>query len=216
MADKASTDAAWKQVIRARHEFADLAAGLTADQWVASTLCPGWQSRAVVAHIVQTTDASFKILVPHLVKSGFSPNKALGRAAIAMGERESQAQLLEKLQACIEVRKAPPVIGPAGFVADVVVHMQDIRRPLALPGTPDRESVHRALEVSLDAPKAHGNQQRIRALRLVADDLEFSTGDGPAVTGSGEALLMAMWGRSVAVEDLNGEGVATLRSRMPT
>ena len=51
---------------------------------------------------------------------------------------------------------------------------------------------------------------------LVATDLEFTRGDGPEVTGPAEAILLAATGRSVALEDLDGEGVVTLRSRMPS
>jgi uncharacterized protein (TIGR03083 family) len=203
----------WDRVIAARHEFTDLVTGLTPEQWTAPTLCDRWQPCHLVAHVIQTTAGSFKILLPHLVKSGLNPSKALGRAAISMGDDVPQAELLEQLRARIETRKAPPVVGPAGFIADVIVHEQDIRRPLGLPGAPDLHGVQRALEVSTGAPKAHGNQRRIADLHLVADDVDWSFGSGPEVTGTGEALLMAMWGRATAIEDLDGEGVATLRSR---
>jgi len=39
-------------------------------------------------------------------------------------------------------------------------------------------------------------------------------GDGPEVTGTGEALLMAMTGRRVAVEELAGPGQATMAERV--
>ena len=58
-----------------------------------------------------------------------------------------------------------------------------------------------------------GNKKRIAGVKLVASDSDWTTGDGPEVRGTGEALLMAMCGRKAAVDDLTGEGVATLRSR---
>ena len=59
-----------------------------------------------------------------------------------------------------------------------------------------------------------GSKRRIAGLGLRANDLEWATGSGPEVTGPAISLLMAMTGRAAALDDLSGEGVATLRSRM--
>src|SRR5690606_9049743 len=50
-------------------------------------------------------------------------------------------------------------------------------------------------------------------LRFVATDVSWSSGDGPEVSGPGEALALAMVGRTAALDDLTGEGVAELRRR---
>ncbi|OUS93088.1 maleylpyruvate isomerase family mycothiol-dependent enzyme [Rhodococcus sp. NCIMB 12038] len=47
---------------------------------------------------------------------------------------------------------------------------------------------------------------RARGVKLVATDLDWSHGRGPQVSGSGEALLMAMAGRRDALGDLTGPG----------
>ena len=51
-------------------------------------------------------------------------------------------------------------------------------------------------------------------LRLVADDQDWSWGAGPELAGPSEALAMAVGGRSVALDDLAGEGVDVLRGRL--
>jgi hypothetical protein len=51
-------------------------------------------------------------------------------------------------------------------------------------------------------------------LRLVATDIDWSTGNGADVRGPIESLIMAMAGRKVALADLTGDGVDTLASRM--
>jgi hypothetical protein len=43
--------------------------------------------------------------------------------------------------------------------------------------------------------------------------VEWSTGDGPEVRGPCMSLILAMVGRSGALDDCDGEGIATLRSR---
>ena len=59
-----------------------------------------------------------------------------------------------------------------------------------------------------------GAKARSAGLRFEASDLEWSWGDGPVVRGPGEALLLVLCGRPVALADLEGEGLATLRSRV--
>ena len=60
-----------------------------------------------------------------------------------------------------------------------------------------------------------GAFRRIRGLRLVATDLDWSMGRGAEVSGPGEALLMAMAGRRDAVGDLAGPGLPVLAARVP-
>jgi hypothetical protein len=58
-----------------------------------------------------------------------------------------------------------------------------------------------------------GTKRRIEGLSLRATDVSWSHGSGPEVSGPILSLLMAMTGRKAALDDLSGEGVATLRSR---
>ena len=54
---------------------------------------------------------------------------------------------------------------------------------------------------------------RVRGLRLVATDMAWTSGEGPAVAGPGEAIVMAVNGRDEALRDLAGPGLATLTRR---
>ncbi|MGZ8750310.1 MAG: maleylpyruvate isomerase family mycothiol-dependent enzyme, partial [Pseudonocardia sp.] len=57
-------------------------------------------------------------------------------------------------------------------------------------------------------------QRRIHGLRLVADDLDWSWGQGPEVHGSAEALILMLTGRPVGAEELTGPGAVTLYDRL--
>ncbi|QNN55211.1 hypothetical protein [Nocardioides mesophilus] len=57
-------------------------------------------------------------------------------------------------------------------------------------------------------------RRRAEGLRLVADDQDWSWGEGRAVDGPSEALAMALAGRAVAVDDLSGPGADLLRERL--
>jgi hypothetical protein len=51
-------------------------------------------------------------------------------------------------------------------------------------------------------------------LTLRATDADWSAGSGAEVSGPLVSIVLAMTGRSDALKDLSGDGVATLTSRM--
>jgi len=105
--------------------------------------------------------------------------------------------------------------GFGGMIAlvDGTVHHQDIRRALGHPRVVPVDRLERILPLVPGNPRL-GAGRRIRGLRLIATDIVWQHGDGPEVTGTGEALLMAMTGRRVAVEELAGPGQATMAKRV--
>jgi hypothetical protein len=58
-----------------------------------------------------------------------------------------------------------------------------------------------------------GSKTRIAGLTLRATDTQWSTGGGPEVSGPVLSLALAMTGRSAALADLSGDGLATLQAR---
>jgi uncharacterized protein (TIGR03083 family) len=106
----------------------------------------------------------------------------------------------------------------AGFsgriaLTDNMIHQQDIRRPLGIARTIPPERLRVALDFVRYAPTIRG-AWRARGVRLIATDVDWSHGKGPEVRGTGEALLMVMAGRRVALADLDGAGVVSLAARV--
>jgi uncharacterized protein (TIGR03083 family) len=204
----------WDEVAAARTDLVDLLETLTLEEWDAQTLCDQWKVRDVVAHlIVGSGKLGFGKIVVDLTKSGFKMNKRLARTALEKG-KEPPEQLLEQLKEHAALTYTPPMTKPMDMLADTVVHTQDIRRALGKP----KDIPQDRLRAVLDEMKAIGflgNKKRIAGLKLSASDMLWTHGDGPEVRGTGEALLMAMCGRGEAVDELSGDGVETLRSRMP-
>jgi hypothetical protein len=103
-------------------------------------------------------------------------------------------------------------------LSELVIHQEDVRRPLGLV----REIPAERLSVVLDfGVSARGltwtmafSRRRARGLRLVAPDIGWWAGTGPEVQGPGEAILMALNGRPGAVDELTGEGAAVLAGRI--
>jgi uncharacterized protein (TIGR03083 family) len=107
-------------------------------------------------------------------------------------------------------------LGPVTAIRAVVIHHQDMRRALGILRVVPEERVRAALDVVL-TPRGStnlGSCQRAAGLRLRADDIEWSRGSGPEVTGPAEAILMAVAGRPAALADLSGEGLPALAGRV--
>ena len=99
------------------------------------------------------------------------------------------------------------------MLGEIVVHGEDIRRPLAL----EHETPEAALVAVADNYKKTniliGAKRRIAGLQLQATDTAWSHGAGPQVSGPLVALVLAMSGRAGALADLRGDGVEVLRAR---
>ena len=96
-------------------------------------------------------------------------------------------------------------------VADVAVHTQDIRRPLGIEGDLDADVLRVALDMCTthDKAKLFVPPKDIEGLRLEATDLDWSFGSGDLVSGTGEAILMAI-NRRDSRSELSGDGVPNL------
>lgn len=194
-----------------RLEFADFLGGLTAEQWLAPTLCPDWRVRDVVAHTMSYERLSTAALVTRFLR-GFLVVDRINALAVDHLSDRSTDDLVDMVR-----RHATPSGLGAGFggriaLTDNMIHQQDIRRPLAMPRVIAADRLRVALDFARTAPLIRG-AWRARGVRLVATDLDWAAGKGPEVHGSGEALLMTMAGRTDGLRDLDGPGLATLSTR---
>jgi uncharacterized protein (TIGR03083 family) len=197
--------------------ISELGHQLSDEQWDHASLCEGWRVRDVVSHMCLGYTTPMLSMVGKLARYGFKVPKASKEESIAFGTAHSPAQILEVFDTIHRdgVRKGiTKVISTKEALVDHLTHHQDIRRPLGLPRVMPEERLRAALDF---VPQLGGfvkAKSRVAGLRLVADDLDWSHGDGPEVHGTGEAILLAATGRPVALDDLEGEGVDVLRRRM--
>jgi uncharacterized protein (TIGR03083 family) len=107
---------------------------------------------------------------------------------------------------------APP--GPVdSWLGETLVHGEDIRRPLGIRHDYPPEGLIRVADFYKGSNVLIGAKKRIAGLTLRATDVDWSTGTGPEVSGPMLSLVLAMTGRRAALDDLGGEGLATLRDR---
>jgi uncharacterized protein (TIGR03083 family) len=198
----------------AREERAELAAFLETlrpEQWDAPSLCAGWAVRDVVAHVVGYDPLGVGGFVRTLAQARFDADRANQR--VIDDHRDADPALLIDLVRRYETPQGlTALFGARIALVDGTIHHQDIRRPLGLPRELPGERLRAALAFAVWAPPI-GNPLRVRGLRLVATDVDWSSGRGPEVRGPGEALLLAAAGRAQVLDELDGPGVDTLARR---
>lgn len=194
----------WKTVAKARTDFADMLDTLTTEQLASQSLCEAWKVVDVAGHLVSLVETSIAGLAIGTMKNGMDADAYMGTSAKTFAERGAPA-LSASLRS--NATKKMPFFSEASMVADTAVHTQDVVRPLGLPARLDPQ----VLLVSLDHSVGEFEKKRkdAAAIRLVATDMDWSSGDGPEVRGTGEALLMALNSRDVTSE-LSGEGLSLL------
>lgn len=198
-------------------ENADLSAflhTLADEDWERPSLCEGWRVRDVVGHILYGNELNLLTLPFKLARYGFSSDRSGQAYSIARAEGRPPAELLRDFDERNPWAGTCRIFPPRLTLLDRLAHHQDIRRPLGRPRTVPEERLRPVLDATPKLGSVFGARQRTKGLRFEATDLDWSWGDGPTVTGPGEAIFMAMLGRSHALADLAGEGLPTFSSRL--
>jgi uncharacterized protein (TIGR03083 family) len=194
-----------------RAEFAAFLATLTPEQWDAPTLCTAWRVRDVVAHVIGYDLEGMTGFVRVMAGAGLSPDRANQRVVDDLRDLEPWG-LLDLVRRYETPAGLPSRFGGRIALTDGAIHQQDIRRPLGLPREFPPERLRAVLDFAMVAPPVRAFV-RTRGLRLVATDLDWSSGRGTEVHGPGEALLMAAAGRPEALDELEGPGLGVLAGR---
>jgi uncharacterized protein (TIGR03083 family) len=201
----------WPLIHQEREALADHLATLASEQWSTPSLCPGWTVRDALGHVIataKTTQGSFLI---NMAKAGFRFNDMTAALIARESTPDPGAGLAEFRRHLTDTTKPP---GPAeAMLGEIVVHSEDIRRPLGITHKYPAEALTRVADFYQGSNLLIGTRRRIAGLALRATDTGWSTGTGPEVTGPHLSLLLAMTGRRAALADLSGDGLETLRSR---
>jgi uncharacterized protein (TIGR03083 family) len=201
----------WPVIHDERKALAADLKGRSGEDWATGSLCSQWTVRDVLAHMTSTTSLTPPAFFAKLVGSGFSFNK-VQEAGVAANRGSSPADTMARFETVLTSTKHPP--GPADtWLGETIVHAEDIRRPLGIEHHYPTEAVVRVANFYKGSNLLIGSKKRIEGLTLSAADTEWSHGTGPEVVGPILSLVMAMTGRKQPLDDLTGDGVATLRSR---
>lgn len=208
------TSPCWALVAGQRRDLADAVAGLPAAAWDTPSLCAGWRVRDVVAHVVANAEGAYtaRRALPGLLTHRFNVDAWLYHDGCRRGAA-SPAELAARLRQSAGNTFRPPGRKPADVLADVIIHSQDVFVPLGIDRHAGAATVLAALAVSVPQGPPLRTGKRAAGLRLRATDLDWAWGHGEEVTGTGEALLMALTGRQAFASRLSGPGADILAER---
>jgi uncharacterized protein (TIGR03083 family) len=146
-----------------------------------------------------------------MAMAGFRFDVFTDRAAKRLGTIGPD-ELERRLRARTSTTNHPPAPVMA-MLGEIVVHGQDIRRPVGLDYQPPEAALVAVADSWKNSNLLIGSKRRIAGLRLRATDARWTHGDGPEVSGPLLSLILAMTGRKAVHPDLKGEGVPELASR---
>jgi uncharacterized protein (TIGR03083 family) len=204
-------------IARARDTLIPTLESLGEDDWRTPSLCEGWTVRDVVGHLLHQ---HVVYRTPHrllsLIRAGGRVNRWLAEEAHLLASKLTDAELIDdmrsaKFEKTIYWRTTP---WPQFALTELVVHSQDIRRPLGIVDAPSMAHLVTTADVFAGPsgfnPLRRVFQRRLPSTRFEATDHSWSHGDGPLARGPLEAIVMVLAGRPEALRDLSGDGVAQL------
>ncbi|MBB3083999.1 maleylpyruvate isomerase family mycothiol-dependent enzyme [Geodermatophilus sabuli] len=211
MSDAVSRAALWAAAHAERAALAEDLAGLEDAQWGQQSLCGRWMVEEVVAHLTAAASTGRWRWIASVLGARFDFDRHNERR-LAEHRGSSPAETLDRFRRTLTSTTAASG-HTAAWLGEVVVHAQDIRRPLGLARTPDVAAATAVASFYARRDFTVPSRSAIAGLRLEATDRPFGTGTGPLVSGPTVALVMAMAGRREYCDDLSGPGVPTIRSR---
>jgi uncharacterized protein (TIGR03083 family) len=201
----------WPLIHAERAALAADIASLDDEQWATPSLCAGLTVREVLAHMTAAASLNGVRWLAGVIRCRFDFDKQVAmRLAEQMGS--SPAETLARFERIITSTTSPP-LPKLAMLGEVIVHSEDIRRPLGIGRDYPIELVTEVAQYYKRSDQVVLAKGRVGGLRLAATDGPFATGSGPLVSGTTVALIMAMTGRAAFCDELTGEGVATLRER---
>jgi uncharacterized protein (TIGR03083 family) len=185
---------------------------VTDAQWSTQSLCSAWTVRDVLAHMTTTAKMTPGRFLAKFAGTGFQFN-AMNAKGVNEELGATPAETLAGFRAQLDRTTAPP--GPIdAMVAEVVIHGEDIRRPLGIGRSYQPEALTLVGDFVIRGNLLLGGKRRATGLTLTATDVDWTRGTGPEVKGPLATIILALTGRKAGLADLSGDGVATLTSRI--
>ncbi|GGV25718.1 hypothetical protein GCM10010277_06850 [Streptomyces longisporoflavus] len=202
----------WALVHAERAALIEDLARLDDPQWERPSLCEGWTVHDVAAHLVDTARTTRLGFVGSMVRARFDFDRQNARG-VARERGTSPKETLERLRQVAARKTGPPAPLDTRLVEEIV-HGEDIRRPVGLSRSYPTQAVVRALRLQARTSASFGGaKERVAGIQLAPTDAALPIGEGPEVRGPALSLLLALSGRHEALDELEGPGLAALRTR---
>ena len=200
----------WSRVATLRLRIADLLEALEPAEWERGSLCEGWRVRDVAGHLSLVPTVTTGQLLAAGPRNAFDLNRINTHFARRYG-RLPTTELVDRIRHHAGTRRTAMILDTRNSLFDLVVHAQDITRPLGRGFAVDPEDARLGLARVWAMGFPFNARRRLAGLTLTATDTDWSVGEGPEVRGDALSLLMALTGRADVVADrLDGPGTGSL------
>lgn len=196
-----------------RLRLADLAEELDPHEWDVPSLCAAWTVRGVIAHLTVTTRAGVALVLLAAARARGNFDRMEVNLAADRAARFTDAELIAQLRESATSSRRTPASRPMDPLMDLVIHGQDVARPLGREYTSPPNVVAASLGY-VAANSFMGGPKRFAGLHVTATDAAWALGNGPEIRGPAEDLLLIASGRPAGLAALAGPGVETLRRRL--
>lgn len=203
----------WDTIHSERHALADDLAAASDDAWATPSMCAGWNVQQMLGHMTATARMTPVNFLGKLAGAGFRFN-VMAQRLVDREAAGAPEQTLAQFRAHADDSTSPPG-PPDSWLGETIVHGTDIRWPLGLEHDFPVDAVVRVADFYKNSNALIGSKRRIDGVTLRATDTDWTSGQGPEVSGPMLALVMAMTGRRPALLRLTGEGLPTLEARLP-
>ena len=195
-------------------ERAALAADLTEvteQRWGTRSLCDAFTVREVLAHLTAGASLNPVRWMAGVIRCRFDFDR---QVAMRLTEHMGATPADTLTRFCeVTTSTTKPPLPTVAMLGETIVHGEDIRRPLGIGRDYPVTTLTTVADYYQGSDLPVLAKTRTRGLRLTATDGPFTAGGGPQVSGTSLALIMAMAGRALYCDELDGDGVVILRGR---
>ena len=184
--------------------LADLLEPAGSEVWDAPSLCDGWRTREVVAHMTMPARYDGPAFMAELEAAGGDFTR-FSNAVAARDAALGESALVADLRSPVLHQWQPPGGGVHGALLHCVIHELDIAEAVPLARRVPDARIRAVLELvaAPDSPRLF--EVDLSDVQLQADDLEWSTGAGAPLVGPAQALALVACGRLLPPGRLRGE-----------
>jgi uncharacterized protein (TIGR03083 family) len=186
--------------------LADLLEAASPAVWDTPSLCEGWRTREVVAHMTMPARYDGPAFMAEL-EANDGDFTRLSNTLAARDGALPVAALLADLRSPLLHAWQPPGGGEEGALLHCVIHSLDIVEAVPLERRVPAASVVAVLGLVTGAGAGASNLFGVDLsdVELRADDLEWTSGAGAVVTGTAQVLALVACGRLLPRGRLGGE-----------
>lgn len=201
----------WDHIIEQRAALRATLAHFTEEQWNAPSLCSKWRVRDVAGHAISSPQITWgvtAILVPTMIRHGY--NGAIERDGIRRGSVPIE-ELLRQWNTWATVRRGPVTTSHLEPLFDILIHTQDIYRPLGIDYDMPLEAVKAIMNRGWLLGKTMPGHQSNKQFRFRATDTDWERGNGKLILEAPlQEILMMVSGRQPRLDTVTGTGLSAL------